>query len=198
MRPSPRPTDELPDAGSERESARLAEDRLVRAASDNFQFIWRCLRRFGITPEAAVDDAVQQVFEVALRKRDRIPVGHERGFLFKSALFVAAEWRRARRRAPESLEGSEDEFHHDALDPEAQLGARRDRALLDAVLNDMPLDLRSVFVLFELEELRTSEIAELLDLPLGTVASRLRRARERFNANAARLRARMRGERGGP
>jgi RNA polymerase sigma-70 factor (ECF subfamily) len=53
----------------------------------------------------------------------------------------------------------------------------------------MPLELRTVFVLFELEEMTASEIAQTLDIPPGTVASRLRRAREIFHEQSRRLRA---------
>ena len=48
-------------------------------------------------------------------------------------------------------------------------------------------DLLEVFVLYELEGFTSPEIAELLGIPLGSVASRLRRAREQFRAAAARL-----------
>ena len=67
--------------------------------------------------------------------------------------------------------------------------------MLDRILEQMDLDLRAVFVLFELEELTTSEIAALLEIPTGTVASRLRRARETFEEQVTRFRARrtMRG-----
>jgi RNA polymerase sigma-70 factor (ECF subfamily) len=54
----------------------------------------------------------------------------------------------------------------------------------------MPIELRVVFVLFELEEMTTAEIATLLEIPSGTVASRLRRARETFEDHVARVRAR--------
>jgi RNA polymerase sigma-70 factor (ECF subfamily) len=57
-------------------------------------------------------------------------------------------------------------------------------------------DLRTVLVLFELEEMETTEIAELLGIPLGTVASRLRRAREKFEVEAERMRARLALEEG--
>jgi RNA polymerase sigma-70 factor (ECF subfamily) len=57
----------------------------------------------------------------------------------------------------------------------------------------MPIDLRAVFVLYELEQLTSAEIAELLQIPPGTVASRLRRARESFESCVARLRARRTG-----
>jgi RNA polymerase sigma-70 factor (ECF subfamily) len=53
----------------------------------------------------------------------------------------------------------------------------------------MPIDLRTVFVLFEIEEITMAEIAALTGLPSGTVASRLRRAREEFRIQAARVRA---------
>ena len=51
----------------------------------------------------------------------------------------------------------------------------------------MPDDLRVVFVLYELEEMSTPEIAALLEIPPGTAASRLRRAREAFDRLVARI-----------
>jgi RNA polymerase sigma-70 factor (ECF subfamily) len=58
------------------------------------------------------------------------------------------------------------------------------------VLATLELDLRAVFVLYELEEMTMAEIAVTLELAPGTVASRLRRAREAFEAAAASMRAR--------
>ena len=49
------------------------------------------------------------------------------------------------------------------------------RRLLDLVLDEMPFELRTIFVLVELEELAVSDVAELVDVPPGTAASRLRR-----------------------
>jgi RNA polymerase sigma-70 factor (ECF subfamily) len=69
-------------------------------------------------------------------------------------------------------------------DPEQLTQQLQARALLDRVLDAMPQDLRAVFVLFELEELSIDQIAHLLVLPRGTVASRLRRAREVFHEQA--------------
>ena len=57
------------------------------------------------------------------------------------------------------------------------------------MLERLPLELRTVFVLFELEGLQIRDIAELEEIPLGTVGSRLRRAREEFSAIAKRVRA---------
>ena len=66
------------------------------------------------------------------------------------------------------------------LQPEQMLDQKRARELLDEVLGQMTLELRTVFVLYELEELSMTEIAATLRIPQGTVASRLRRARADF------------------
>jgi len=55
-------------------------------------------------------------------------------------------------------------------------------------------DLVTVFVLFELEGLSAPEISELVDIPVGTVASRLRRARATFRAAARRMELACAGE----
>ena len=65
----------------------------------------------------------------------------------------------------------------------------RARLLLDRILSEMTAELREVFVLFELEELAVAEVAELLSIPIGTVGSRLRRAREEFHERARRLKS---------
>lgn len=65
------------------------------------------------------------------------------------------------------------------------------RMLLDQALDELPIELRTVFVLFELEGLTMAEIADVAALAPGTVASRLRRARAGFHAIAARLQARI-------
>ena len=56
--------------------------------------------------------------------------------------------------------------------------------MLQRVLNELPI-LQAVFVLYELEELTMAEIATTLELPPGTVASRLRRSRDQFESLAA-------------
>ena len=63
---------------------------------------------------------------------------------------------------------------------EAQGGEARDR--LAAILDRNPAKQRAALVLRELEELSYSEIAEVLDVPVGTVMSRLARARERLTS----------------
>jgi len=68
--------------------------------------------------------------------------------------------------------------------PEAELEQRQARKLLDFVLEAMSPELRVVLVLFELEGLEISQIAAVQEIPIGTVSSRSRRAREEFSAIA--------------
>lgn len=161
--------------------------RITRITLDHFQFIWRCLRRLGV-PVPTVDDAAQEVFEVATRKLEAIEQGRERAFLFRTATLVARKARRLAYREREQEGGEPDDLAGSVSDPEALSLILERRRLLDAALECLNEELRTVFVLFELEGLRTREIAELLDVPLGTVASRLRRAREAFHERAEELR----------
>ncbi|MCS6900542.1 MAG: sigma-70 family RNA polymerase sigma factor [Myxococcales bacterium] len=165
-------------------------ERLRSLVEVHFDFIGRSLRRLGVQ-EADVDDACQQVFLVASRRLDEIQDGKEKSFLFGVALRVASDARRARRRRAAILDehSEETDSPNESLSPESLLHQRRARALLDEILETMPLELRTVFVLFELEEMTASEIAQTIDIPPGTVASRLRRAREIFHEQSRRLRA---------
>jgi RNA polymerase sigma-70 factor (ECF subfamily) len=165
-----------------------SEDRLRQLIDAHFDFIWRSLRRLGVS-RADSDDGAQRVFVVASRRLGDIEPGKERAFLFSTAYRIAREMRRASARRPEApLEDTD--LADPAPNPEQFADRREARALLDDVLDALPLESRTVFVLFEMEELSMPEIALLLDIPVGTAASRLRRARELFRTAAARVRAR--------
>jgi len=157
----------------------------------HFRDVWRIVRRFGV-PENSADDAAQEVFIIAARRLSDIAPGSERPFLFASAVRVAAN---ARRALGARRECAEDDGLSEGADPrpnaEALLDQKRLRLLLDRVLDELSDDLRVCFVLYELEGMSSPEIAELLGIPVGTVASRLRRAREAFELGAARLKARL-------
>lgn len=164
----------------------------IRALVDeHFGFIARSVRRLGVS-EGDVDDASQQVFLVAAHKLDRIDRGNEKAFLFGIALRVAADSRRARRRraAGEGAAAAEAPTSV-AANPEQIAADRQARAMLDDILETMPEKVRAVFTLFELEELTMAEIAKILGVAPGSVASRLRRGRELFHGEAARLRAKV-------
>jgi RNA polymerase sigma-70 factor (ECF subfamily) len=165
-----------------------ARARLRAMFAQHYAFVWRVLRRLGV-PFGAIDDAAQQVFFVATRRIAEIAVDSERAFLVSTAMRIASEARRAYARNRELANDGLDEMQSDQPDPEQVTDRKRALELLDRVLDAMPFELRVVFVLFEVEGLSTHDIAPMLGLPRGTVASRLRRARAEFHAIAKRLRA---------
>jgi RNA polymerase sigma-70 factor (ECF subfamily) len=160
--------------------------RLRALLDEHHDFIWRTLRRLGVDA-AGADDATQQVFLTASRKLETIRAGCERPYLFGIALRVASDARRAAHRRREQPWEHAGELADPAPRADEMLDQRRARALLDDALAELPMDLRVVFTLHELEEMTMGEIAELVGVPAGTVASRLRRARESFEAIVARL-----------
>jgi RNA polymerase sigma-70 factor, ECF subfamily len=166
-------------------------DRLTRLANANYQFVWRSLRRLGVAG-SETDDAAQRVFILAAEKLSLILHGSERAFLFQTALRVAMSIRRTYAARREAILGDALEELVDAAPlPDANAEERERREYLDALLETLPMDLRAVLVLFEIEGLGSTEIAVMLDIPVGTVASRLRRGRAIFGEQAARLRKRL-------
>ncbi len=174
-------------------AARVAPDatRLSELLRAHYASVWRTLRRLGIS-EASADDAAQEVFIVLSRRLGDVRDGCERTFLLSCAVRVAANHRRSWRARHEVVD---DRALADERDPgptaEQLLDQKRLRQALDDVLDGWPEDIRTAFVLFELEGLSVPEIAQITETKLGTVASRLRRARELFQAGAKRLRARV-------
>jgi RNA polymerase sigma-70 factor (ECF subfamily) len=163
--------------------------RIRSIVDEHTDFVWRTLRRMGL-PAAAAEDAAQQVFVVACSRIAEIVPGAEQAFLFKTALYIAARARRSVGRRREDLtEDPGGRCVDGAPSAEELLDRKYARALLDRALEGMDVDERAVFVLFELEEKATAEIAQMLEIPQGTVASRLRRARAEFMAFIKRLRA---------
>jgi RNA polymerase sigma-70 factor (ECF subfamily) len=69
-----------------------------------------------------------------------------------------------------------------ADDPEMAFSKRQDRARLTRLLAALPVELRETLVLREIEELSYKEIAEVTEVPIGTVMSRLWRARRMLAA----------------
>jgi len=155
----------------------------------HYASIWRLLRRMGVRP-AQLDDVVQEVFWVAARRLTDIQPGRAHSFLYGVALRIAAgELRRQKRAMPLADLEQVPLLLDNSPSPEEQLAERQALEILDDVLNQLPLDLRTVFVLHEIEGLEVRQIAEIEGIPVGTASSRLRRAREEFSAIAKRVRA---------
>ncbi len=161
---------------------------------EHFRFVWRSLRRLGVR-ESDVSDAAQDVFLVVHRKlaefegRSKVTT-----WLYGICMRVAQDRRKSAYERRKSHDENEpisqraDETFHAGKSAERRQGL----AILDALMDEMPVEQRAVFTLFELEQHTSDEIAELCAIPLGTVFSRLRLARQTFEAGLGRLHAKDR------
>jgi len=168
---------------------------LLAVHTAHADFVWRSLQRLGVRP-ADLEDVFQEVF-IVVHKRLHTFDGSSAltTWLFGVCLRVAAAHRRRawfRREVPtEDLADGREAPDHEL--PDEALEARRARAVLDRVLDQMDLDKRAVFVMFEIDEMGSDEIAAILGVPVGTVWSRMSAARKQFEKIAARERARRAG-----
>jgi RNA polymerase sigma-70 factor, ECF subfamily len=170
-----------------------AEGQLLEAwFHEYFARLWRLVARLGLAREN-IDDVVQETFITASRRHADVRPGSEWPFLVGTAVRLAANHKR-RAAARREVSGDELLEHRASALPNAEqlLIEKRLRQELDAALAALSEAHRSVFVLYELEGFSAPEIAEMLGLALGTVASRLGRARAKFSRTAARMqRARL-------
>ena len=163
-------------------------DQRVRGlVRDHLDAVVRTLAKLGV-PDGGLDDAAQQVFVIATGKLAGIEVGRERPYLLGIALRVASHARRTVQRRRESPMDDQLALTEAGPLPDQLLDERRAYALLEAIVAELPDGMREAFVLFEIEELAASEVAELLEIPIGTVASRVRRAREQVRQSLLRTR----------
>jgi len=160
--------------------------RLRRIFDETHDVSWRMLRRFGVS-SAHLEDAFQQTYLIVSERLDDILPGRERSFVCGVALRIArSHGRRGWREVPE-----EEPDLRPSLQPEAEalLSQRRLVELCDQILDRLKPDLREVFVLHEIEGFSGVELASLLEIPEGTVHSRLRRARIQVRAAVETYRA---------
>ncbi len=144
------------------------------------------LRMLGSSQPA--EDATQEAFIRAWRRIDTYRGGSFRSWLFTIAANQARdELRRRQRRPSRSLDEARDDPDRPDLDPpsdepspDAELERGEMRAALEQVLMTLPDDWREVVVLSDIHGLDYREISEATGLPLGTVKSRLSRARGRL------------------
>lgn len=140
-------------------------------------FTWRALRRLGI-PEADVEDVCQEVFVVVHRKLgDFQGRSSLRTWIYGICARTASDYRRSGRVRREIVTDAPPEAVHDPSQHDV-VALRQARATLDRILDQLDDDKRSVFVLYEIEELTMAEVAEALACPLQTAYSRLHAARK--------------------
>ncbi|MBN9521714.1 sigma-70 family RNA polymerase sigma factor [bacterium] len=173
-----------PDSAAVPDDALL--DRFVRAA-DGAAFellvwrhgamVWATARRVLGPDLAAAEDAAQAAFLALARHAGRVRGGSVGPWLHRVAVRAALDLRadgRGRCELPDT----------DPIDPhpgpECVAAEREERMLIDAAVNALPERLRAAFVLCELEGRSNADAAAVLGCPVGTVESRLTRARQRL------------------
>ena len=127
-------------------------------------------------------DAVQDACLRALRFIGGFRGGDGRVWLLAIVRNTCYTWMQ-QNRAPELQTAFDEEIHtvmEDHLNPETRLLKKADNELLRQALEELPADFREVIVLRELEGLSYKQIADVVEIPIGTVMSRLARARKRL------------------
>jgi len=138
------------------------------------------LARWLTRNEHDAEDIVQEAFLRALRSFDTFILGRDpRAWLLAIVRNSCSTWRQNRSR--EAAVRLDDDSHVAVgawSDPEAVLIKNANSQLLRSALEELPFEYREVVILRELEELSYKEIAQIVEIPIGTVMSRLSRARK--------------------
>jgi RNA polymerase sigma-70 factor (ECF subfamily) len=153
--------------------------------------IQRLLSRM-LRDQSDIDDVMQESFIKAYRALPQF-----RGdsafytWLYRIAINTARNWMASQKRRPSSpgLNQTEDGETFDEIDnltdnntPESVLASREIANTVNAVIEQLPAELRTAIVLREIDGLSYEEIAQTMDCPIGTVRSRIFRAREAIAA----------------
>ena len=135
-----------------------------------------------------IDDLIQQTLLATVKHRDRF----KKQASFRTYIFVVARnelYRHFRKRR-----SGREAVHMDAMSvadlgtsPSTRLAKRQEERLLLEALRRIPLELQVTLELFYWERLNTAEMAEALEIPRGTVKSRMRRARQALDASLREL-----------
>lgn len=166
----------------------VSELDIARLFDAHAPYLCRVVHRLTGTRETA-EDVVQEVFLLAYNRRheleDRSGI---RTWLYRAAVNHV----RHRRRSFSRYQGLMDRYqqhpgHKEKDDGPDEVASRAERGkLVQECVAELSEKLREVFVLYELEELEGNEIAEVLDVPVNTVWSRLRLARAAFRTEWSR------------
>jgi len=143
------------------------------------------LARWLTRDETDANDVVQEAYLRAFRFFDGFHGGDSRAWILKIVRNTCYSWLQKNRGHNLTTEFDEEQHTVESRDPEAALIGRIDSQLLRHLLGELPTEFREIVILRELEGMSYKEIAGIADLPLGTVMSRLARARRRLQTSLA-------------
>jgi RNA polymerase sigma factor (sigma-70 family) len=147
------------------------------------------LARWLLRDVPAAEDAVQEASMRAFQYIDSLRGGDARPWLLGIVRNTCFSMLERQRNGPAVVEFDDAEFEatlgpaeHNASDPAALLQRQRTRVHIDAAIRALSPALREVIVLREFEDLEYAEIAKIVAVPIGTVMSRLSRARDKLRS----------------
>ncbi len=162
---------------------------------EHADFVGRVLLRF-LGEGTHVDDILQETFIIAFEKRDSFDATRAAPstWLYGIAANLCKHHKRSAGRRGKFHERLGLEESTADAGPAIELERQEEIALVQEIVQRLPFKQREVFVLYEIEGLSGKEIATMLQLPLGTVWTRLHEARNRFRESVSKLSARQRRE----
>ena len=158
-----------------------ARARFAALALPHADAAYNLALRLARSPETA-EDIVQDAYVKALSGFDSFRGGDPRAWIFtivRNRFYDLARERKLKATTPLS-DGAEDDFDYwdpDQETPEDALARKDEAARVRGLVDGLPPRLREVIVLKEMEDLSYRQIAEITGAPIGTVMSRLSRAR---------------------
>jgi len=140
------------------------------------------LARWLVRNGTEAEDLVQEAYLRAWKGFDGFRGADGRGWLLKIVRNTCYTWLRENRRQELAVEFNEDLHSEDTevAEPERLLAEKSSRQTLEKALQELPAEFREAIVLRELEGLSYKEIGDIAGVPIGTVMSRLARARARL------------------
>ncbi len=144
------------------------------------RFLWRTLMNLGV-PSHDAPDVCQEVMLTVHRRLPDFDGKSLRGWLYGICVRYASDYRRSARVRREVPHHEPPDAGFDAEQPAELERSRRLRRALVA-LDRLSDEKRTAFVLYEVEELTLAEISEALGVPLQTVYSRIKSARDTLRA----------------
>lgn len=159
------------------------------AGEELFERYYDLLERFFLNKiTGEIQDLVQETFIACVEGRDRVQDSARfRSYLFSIAYNVLRGYLRKIYRGGERLDLDQLSVQQVAPGPGTQLGDRREQRLLLEALRNIPINYQVILELHYWEQMTTEDMARILDLPVGTVRSRLRRGRELIEEAMSRL-----------
>lgn len=160
-----------------------------RAGNELFNRHFDSVCRFFANKAAnEVDDLIQRTFLACVEGRDRFRGDASfRGYLFGVARNVLRRYYRDKRYHDQRFDPLLVSVHDLGPGPSLLIAEKREQELLLAALRRLPMDHQITLELYYWESMSGSELAQVLDIPEGTVRGRIRRAKQLLEATLAEL-----------